>query len=111
MKAEVSIAGDFVVRINEKADKMYFIQNGSLEVLASDNLTTIALIGDGSYFGEIGVLITGKRSASVRSISNCMIYSVNEDDLLNILREFPEQEKFLRAVGFQRLNTTDASDI
>ena len=69
---------------------MYFIQNGSLEVIASDNVTTIALIGEGTYFGEIGVLITGKRSASVRSISNSMIYSINEKDLLNILRDFPE---------------------
>lgn len=34
MVAEVSLTGDFVVRINEQADKIYFIQNGSLEVLA-----------------------------------------------------------------------------
>jgi len=90
---------------------MYFVQNGSLEVLASDNLTTISLIGSGTYFGEIGVLITGKRSASVRAISNCMTYSVGDQELLQILIEYPEQEKFLRAVGFQRLKTTNPVDI
>lgn len=111
MMAEISIAGDFVIRVNQKADKIHFVQNGSLEVLASDNLTTIALIGLGSYFGEIGILITGKRTASVRAISNCMTYSIKGQDFLQILQDHPIQEKFLRAVGYQRLQTTGPEDI
>jgi len=38
--------------------------------------------GKGAYFGEIGVLLTGKRSVSVRSKSNSVIYYIKKDDLL-----------------------------
>jgi CRP-like cAMP-binding protein len=73
---EVCLTGDFIVRYHEIADKMYFVQNGSFEVLATDHFTTIAFLGEGAYFGEIGVLITGKRSVSVKALSNCMTYAV-----------------------------------
>jgi CRP-like cAMP-binding protein len=61
-----------------------------MEVLATDNNTVIAFIGKGAYFGEIGVLITGKRSVSIRALSNCMTYIVKSNDFLNILDRFPE---------------------
>jgi CRP-like cAMP-binding protein len=60
-------------------------------------------MGSGAYFGEIGVLITGKRSLSIKALSNCLCYSVNAKDFLEILNEYPEQTQFLRAVGYQRL--------
>lgn len=97
---EVSLNGDLLVKYNEIADKMYFVQEGSLEVLATDHFTTIAFLGSGAYFGEIGVLITGKRSLSVKALSNCMCYSVKSEDFLEILEEYPEQTQFLRAVGY-----------
>jgi hypothetical protein len=42
---EVCLTGDFVVKVHEIADKMYFIQQGSMEILATDNNTVIAFIG------------------------------------------------------------------
>jgi len=87
---EVSLNGDLVVKYNEIADKMYFVQEGNLEVLATDHFTTIAFLGSGAYFGEIGVLITGKRSLSVKALSNILCYTVKNHDFLAILEEFPE---------------------
>lgn len=70
---------------------MYFVQDGSLEVLATDHFTTIAFIGAGTYFGEIGVLITGKRSLSIKALTNCLCYTIQSNSLLLILEDFPDQ--------------------
>ena len=91
LQPEVSLCGDFVVKYNEIADKMFFVQDGSLEVLATDHFTTVAFLGAGTYFGEIGVLITGKRSLSIKALTNCMCYSVKSQEFLEILNDFPEQ--------------------
>jgi CRP-like cAMP-binding protein len=41
---------------------MYFIKYGIVQVLATDNKTSIAYMSEGTYFGEIGVLLSQKRS-------------------------------------------------
>ena len=38
---------------------MYFIKEGFVEVLATDNKTVCAYLTEGAYFGEIGCLVTG----------------------------------------------------
>ena len=76
LQPEVCQAGDLIVKYNEIADKMFFVQDGNLEVLATDHFTTIAFLGAGAYFGEIGVLITGKRSLSIKALSNCLCYTI-----------------------------------
>ena len=66
LRPGICISGEYVLRIDEVANTMYFLHSGITEVIASDNQTTIAYMGKGCYFGEIGVLITGKRSCSVK---------------------------------------------
>ena len=66
LKPKISITGEYVVRIDEVATKMYFINSGVVEILASDNMTVLAYQTQGCYFGEIGVFLTGKRSCSVK---------------------------------------------
>lgn len=40
------------------ATKFYFIKSGIVQVIATDGKTPIALMGEGSFFGEVGVLLT-----------------------------------------------------
>jgi CRP-like cAMP-binding protein len=48
------MANDFVVEVGDIADEMYFIKKGVVEVIATDNVTVIAYLTEGAYFGEIG---------------------------------------------------------
>ena len=89
---------------------MYFIKKGVVEVLASNNKSIIAYMGEGCYFGEIGCLLTGKRSVSVRSKTACIFFTIEKFDLIRILENYPAQAKYLRAVGRQRLQTTSMDD-
>lgn len=97
---------DYIFRIDDNAEKMYFVHSGYIEILCKNGVSPMVYFGKGAYFGEIGVLITGKRSVSVRSKSNSVVYYINKPDLLKLLEMFPDQRKFLTEVAKQRLQTT-----
>jgi len=86
----ISIIGEYVVQIDEVADRLYFIHQGLVEILASDNRTPIAYQGKGCYFGEIGCLITGKRSVSVKIRSTSILYFIEKEQLVELLEAYPQ---------------------
>ena len=55
--------GDFVIREGETGQEMFIINRGRVEVLNRGG-ETIEELGDGNFFGEIGVLLSEKRTAS-----------------------------------------------
>jgi CRP-like cAMP-binding protein len=79
--------------------------------LATDERTVIGYMGEGTYFGEIGLLLTSKRSCSVKAKTVTVLYTVDKNNFLSILEEHPLQMKYLRAVGRQRLLTTHPYDL
>jgi CRP-like cAMP-binding protein len=56
-----------------------------LEIICTDNVSPIAFFSTGSYFGEIGVLITGKRTVSVKTKTNSVLYYIDSESLLEAL--------------------------
>jgi CRP-like cAMP-binding protein len=73
------------VQRGEVATKMYFIKSGLISVLATDNRTIIAFMSEGTYFGEIGILLTQKRSCSIQARSLCVFFTIEKDDLMDVL--------------------------
>ena len=105
------LEGDDIIRIGEIADEMYFIKKGLAEVIATDGKTRISVLKEGSYFGEIGLFLTGKRSVSVRALSPCVLLRIKKKDLDWVLEGFPEIKKLLRNVAKQRIKTSKRNDI
>ncbi len=68
------VAGEAVVRLGGEADACYFIRQGQalvnvqpVNVLEDPGLEIcVAVLGPGQYFGEEGLLYSGKRNATVR---------------------------------------------
>jgi CRP-like cAMP-binding protein len=102
LKPRLSMAGDFVIYRGEIATIMYFIKKGFVEIIASDERTIVAYLGEGSYFGEIGVLLTGKRTVSVKSKTPCIFFIIEKDEFVQTLEKYPALAKYLKAVGRQR---------
>jgi CRP-like cAMP-binding protein len=99
LNPQIYMNDDYIVKIDEPADSMFFIHSGYIEILCKNGTTPLVYFSKGSYFGEIGVLITGKRSLSAVSKSNSVVYSVEKENLLRILSRYPEQENFLKCVA------------
>lgn len=83
---EVIFGSDkFVFHEEEVGNEMYFLGHGVVEVINKGQ--HIATINSGSFFGETALLNTVKRTASVRTMSNCILYKLKKDDFLDILEQ------------------------
>jgi CRP-like cAMP-binding protein len=99
LNPQAVINDDYICRINEPADKMYFVHSGYIEILCRNGTDPLVYLGKGSYFGEIGVFLTGKRTVSARSKSNSVLYYIEKEELFKLLVEFPEQKNELLEVA------------
>lgn len=84
-------AGQIVVRQGERADRFYIIVSGRAEVFLErpdEAPVILTTLQPGEYFGEIGVLRGGKRTASVRaSLDDGLdVLSLGRDALLQVLK-------------------------
>jgi CRP-like cAMP-binding protein len=67
-------SGDSLFRQGEKADKLYLVKEGLLEVLVqarsgTENQAAVVHLGAGQSIGEMSWVDKGRRSATVRAIS------------------------------------------
>jgi CRP-like cAMP-binding protein len=93
------MSGDLIVRQGEIAETMYFIRQGYVDVSVADGIESIAFMEEGSYFGEIGVLLQDRRSTSVLAHTNVILCSIDKHDMLHILDKFPDHKRYLTKVA------------
>lgn len=94
-------AGIQVVTLDDYGTGIYFIEEGEAEVLADSSEETRAL-GPGDTFGEIALLLTGQRTATVVSRTPIRLLSLSDHDFESIRGRVPELERSLRRVGLER---------
>jgi F-box/leucine-rich repeat protein 7 len=111
LKPKLYMAKDFIIRQDEYAEDMHFVRTGNVEVLATDGETIIAYLDEGAYFGEIGILIQDCRSVGIRCLTAVLTSSIGKNDMLTILKNFPDHSNYLHKVAEQRLLTTHRKDI
>ncbi|EAR89827.2 cation channel family protein (macronuclear) [Tetrahymena thermophila SB210] len=108
---KICMKGDIVIWYGEIANEMYFIKKGKVQIITECHSRVIAIQEEGSYFGEIGLLITGKRTCIVQAIENCIFMCLKKEHFDLIMQQFPDQKNHLIKVSKQRLLTTKASDL
>jgi ATP-binding cassette subfamily B protein len=83
-----------IVREGDPGDKLYIIVRGTVEVTRSDPAgleeRRIASLQDGDYFGEIALISNTPRTASVRTLSDCMCLSLPRSHFLDLLEHLPD---------------------
>ena len=67
---------------------MYFVGKGLIEITRQG--THLVTIGDGSFVGEIALLLDQPRSASAKSLGYSDLYQLNKDDFEHILLKHPK---------------------
>ncbi|CAF3589604.1 unnamed protein product [Rotaria socialis] len=103
LRFEVFQPGDQIIHEGTIGDKMYFIQEGVVDIIKSDGqvLTTLS---DGSYFGEICLLTRAKRTAGVRCVTYCNLYSLDSSQFETVLESYPLMRRTIESVAAERLN-------
>ena len=95
LKPVIYTPGDPVVTYGEIGYEMYFISRGELEVTNEDGSITYATLTTGQFFGEIALLLSTPRTATVRSRVYCDLYVLDKETFDAILQRYP---KFARDV-------------
>ena len=99
-EAEVE-TGATVVRADDYGNAIYLIEAGTAEVLnpAGDPITAL---GPGDTFGEIALLLTGQRTATVVARTTLRVLSLSGQDFDEIRPQVPEVERALRRIALDQ---------
>jgi hypothetical protein len=100
----VFLPDDIIIRQGEFGDCMYFLATGDVEVVV--NGTRVALLGQGSPFGETALIQGEKRNASIRALTYCDVYRLAKTDLDGLRSRYPDFDKQVRKVAEERLKDT-----
>ncbi|MBI3463256.1 MAG: cyclic nucleotide-binding domain-containing protein, partial [Planctomycetes bacterium] len=89
LKPQVFSAGEYVVRKGESGNEMYFLNRGEVEVLDGEG-RPMNTLSDGGFFGEIALLLSQPRIASIRAITDCDVFVLDRSDFSKVLNDHPQ---------------------
>ncbi len=101
------LPGDIIIGDRERGDSMYIIAHGEIGVYRdTTGKDEIAVLGEGDFFGEMALLGSQVRNATVRARSPGALLRLRRRDVLNLAKTYPEIMQRLREVENSRRNST-----
>ena len=91
LQPRIFVPDDMIITRGDWADEMFLIFRGVVKLVElSESEGRNIYLKDGDYFGEIAVLTGGRRMMSVRAVTYCHLYSLQQKLLERILQQYPE---------------------
>ncbi len=81
--------GDYIMEAGEMGYEMYFISSGRVEILSADESITLATLTAGAFIGEMALLLSTPRTATVKAVEYCDLYMLTKDMVDSILTRYP----------------------
>ena len=80
---------ELIIKQGETGDCMYVIQDGEVEILRESDGTkvSIARLGTGEFFGEMAVLESDVRSASVRALGEVRVLTIDKKNFMKRINQ------------------------
>lgn len=108
--AESFDTGVAVVEQGDAGDKFYLIARGKVEVLIEDQTgerRRVAVLEDGDHFGEIALMQHIPRTASIVTLTPCLLLSLSYDHFHPLMTRFPAMREALEATLQLRLQRSE----
>jgi CRP/FNR family transcriptional regulator, cyclic AMP receptor protein len=103
LEAVCAVAGEVVVAVGDAVivegdfgHALFAVESGTADVIADG--ATVSSVGPGDVVGEIAVLASGRRTASVVATSPMRLISIFKRDVWALERQSPEAAKRLRGL-------------
>ena len=94
-------AGANVITADDFGTAIYFIEEGEADVVGEGGAAK-EFVGPGDVVGEIGLLLTGERTATVTARTPMRLLSLSGQDFDRIRERVPQVEQSLRRLGLER---------
>ena len=105
LRPALFMPGDLIIHKGEQGDRMYFISRGSAELL-DDEGHPMATFSDGSFFGEMALVTSQPRTASIRAMTYCDVYVLRKNSFDALLEHFPDFSQRIHEILESRRTTT-----
>jgi NADH dehydrogenase len=92
--------GQTIFEQGDVGDRLYIVQQGSVEVLRNGDW--LATLGKGDYFGEMALLFNAPRNATVKALEPTDVLAVAKGDFAKLLAGFPELGAGLSGLAARR---------
>ena len=102
---EYGFPNDIVFAEGEHAEFVYFVHSGLLDVIVNldeADERVISTVGDGSYFGDMGMLLDHPHSASIKCRVQCVMYRASCDEFRKLLDDYPSVHQYMMDIAVKR---------
>jgi glucose-6-phosphate 1-dehydrogenase len=110
LKPVQAAAGEVLCKKGELGREMFIIEQGEVEVV-DDAGKVLKVLTDGDTFGEVGVILSQPRNATVRTKIPTDLYILEKTDFSRILRDNPAFANAVLKVAKERLNVDIKADV
>lgn len=107
LRSQMVEAGEIIVRRGDVGHAMYFIASGRVEIELPTGKH--AFLGDGQFFGEMAVLKSTRRSATVRAVARTQLLVLDARDLRQLMASRPDIGDRIHEVARVRAEEQKAS--
>jgi CRP-like cAMP-binding protein len=103
-------AGEAIIKVGDPAGSAFFVMSGNAVagVPEGDQFRSLSSMGPGDFFGEIGAITGGARTANVVATDDMEVMEVTADTLRSLL-DLPEMNALINSKMTERLARTAAS--
>lgn len=82
--------GEYVCREDEPGDAFYIILTGNVEIYVEKINKFLTNLSEGTFFGELSLLLGIPRTATVRTTTDTLLFVVDHDGLQTLLQSYHE---------------------
>ncbi|KAI8822469.1 cyclic nucleotide-binding-like protein [Fimicolochytrium jonesii] len=101
IKMVVCQAGQVIIRKGDQGSSMFFVLEGTAEVVSEDGKQVFAEFHTNGYFGEVALVLDVERTATVRSRGRTTLGELHKNTLDGVLEQYPEFKANLQASAQQ----------
>jgi glucose-6-phosphate 1-dehydrogenase len=102
-------AGETILRKGDAGAEMYLISRGEVEVI-DDNGQVRAKLSEGNCFGELALLFSEPRTATVRAKTVCDLFVLGRAEFMRILRDHQQFASAIKEIARERYQRVVSSE-
>lgn len=100
-------AGETIFGQGDDASEFFIVRSGKVAIRLGNR--TLDVLGEGEIFGEMALIDSGPRSASVIAETDCVVVPVSEKQFLFMISEAPYFGLSVMRVLVERLRRANAA--
>lgn len=103
LKPVVYTPEDIIFQKGELGMKMYFISKGKVQVLNPITDEELITLTEGNFFGEIALTNSIPRTATVKAVDYCDLYTLDKETFESVIKKYPDFAQKVKITAAKRM--------